>query len=288
MSCTQIRDLVAWLLVSLGLVEAKDRTSLLATLAGLTKHTARLMSAWKRDDVARLLALRNNLISLLMLLLQLSSDEVTEPTAPGDKSAGGEKRSTPPKDAEAGPVLEEDEEYQNQFALQLVVVLDSLKELISGCSDEMATMGLHDDDYVVTLYRRFRALISLSPLESQQGWHQTCFVLRSRACTQVLEALHLSLTSSNPGAEPTNEEAQRQLLFFCNSLRNAGMPHAVALRHIPSFSVLTPHFNEEVSYSQENLEHVIDDGTSLLSLLQARLARVEPSTTSLVSLPVLL
>ncbi|KAL3933695.1 MAG: hypothetical protein SGPRY_000170 [Prymnesium sp.] len=199
-SCAQMRDLIAWLLVSLGLVDEKKKYSLLATLAGLTRHTARLMSTWKQNDVTRLLTLRNNLASLLVQLLQLSSDELTDSSSTvGDLSSSDRQSRQPSRfsfEVNTGPGLEEDEEFANQVVLQLVLVLDSVKELVSGCSDEMATVGLHDEDDVVTL--------------------------------QILQALSLSLTSSNPGAEPTNEEAKRQLLFFCNSLRNTGMPQAVA------------------------------------------------------------
>ncbi|KAL3902818.1 MAG: hypothetical protein SGPRY_011909, partial [Prymnesium sp.] len=258
------RDLFAWLLVSLGIVQEDNRIKLLATLVNLAKHTARLMSSWRKDDVARLLTLRNHVIALLALLMQLSSDQRSDASADGKA-----KTSKKIYETEAATAIEE-EEYASQVALQLVVVLDAVKELASSCSDEMATVGLQDEEDVVTLYRRFRALISLAPLESPQGWQQACTTLRSRACAQVLQALHLSLTSANPGGEPTNDEARRQLLFFCNTLRNAAMPHAVPVRHMPSFSVLTPHFNEEVSYSEENLTNVIADGTSLLSLLQAR------------------
>ncbi|KAL3933773.1 MAG: hypothetical protein SGPRY_000137 [Prymnesium sp.] len=224
-----VRDLLAWLLISLGLVEEGKRATLVATLAGLAKQTARLMSSWKSTDVVQLVAVRNHLISLLVLLQRISSDQLTDSPSPTDDTSPDVKDQTPPSAGQAGavPMSEDDQEYSNEVAIQLVVVLDSVKDLISGCSDEMATVGLHDDDYVVTLYRRFRALISLAPLESPQGWQQACTTLRSRACAQVLQALHLSLTSANPGAEPTNDEARRQLLFFCNSLRNATMPHAV-------------------------------------------------------------
>ena len=36
----------------------------------------------------------------------------------------------------------------------------------------------------------------------------------------VLRSLHRSLNSSNPGAEPSNDEARRQLVVFCNSLHH--------------------------------------------------------------------
>ena len=87
---------------------------------------------------------------------------------------------------------------------------------------------------------------------------------------QALEALRRTLATSTPGGEPQNAEAKRQLLFFCNSLRNRWLPEPRPVRHMHPFSSFTPHYAEDVSYSFDALKSVGDEGVNLESLLQAR------------------
>jgi len=73
--------------------------------------------------------------------------------------------------------------------------------------------------------------------------------LLQRNAGTVLAALSRTLTTSNPGGEPRNEEARRQLIFFCNSLHNRDLrqpPPVTAMRSLTSF---TPYFAEDVTYA---------------------------------------
>ena len=65
---------------------------------------------------------------------------------------------------------------------------------------------------------------------------------------RVMLALHRSCTSTNPGAEPENVEAKRQLVFFCNSLHNRRLRRPPTLPHMKSWSAFTPHYAEDVTY----------------------------------------
>lgn len=170
---------MGWLLVSLGLVEEGQSADFLATLTSLTKTTAHLMSSWKIKDVSQLLKVRNDLISLLVLLLQLSSIEEGEDFKTVAVRSSAPTSSTPPPLSGLSAVApveeweEGEEERANELAMPLAEVFDSIKELIAGISDELVTVGrMHDDNDIVTLYRRFRALVSLAPIESPQGWRQ--------------------------------------------------------------------------------------------------------------------
>ena len=54
----------------------------------------------------------------------------------------------------------------------------------------------------------------------------------------MLAVLHRSLTTANPGGEPRNEEAKRQLLFFANSLFNTTMSKPPPVARMKSWSGL--------------------------------------------------
>ena len=48
-------------------------------------------------------------------------------------------------------------------------------------------------------------------------------------------------------------EAQRQLLFFCNSLHNRRLRPPPPVRRMKSWSAFTPHYGEDVTYSMGQL-----------------------------------
>ena len=89
------------------------------------------------------------------------------------------------------------------------------------------------------------------------------------AARRVLRLLTAAFSSQSPGAEPRNEEAKRQLISFCSSLRNTTLPAPPPLRQMRSVTSFTPHFAEEVSYSMQALEAAGDDNTTMLAILRA-------------------
>ncbi|MBA0698406.1 hypothetical protein Goari_021895, partial [Gossypium aridum] len=66
---------------------------------------------------------------------------------------------------------------------------------------------------------------------------------------------------------PLNSEARRRITFFVNSLF-MNMASAPKVSNMRSFSVLTPHYNEEVVYSDEELNKENEDGVSTLFYLK--------------------
>ncbi len=91
----------------------------------------------------------------------------------------------------------------------------------------------------------------------------------SLATLEAARVLARAFQTANPGSEPSNEEAKRQLIGFATSLRHRGLSQnpPPPLRHMKSFSSFTPHFAEDVSYSVSALEST-ELETSLLAFFQ--------------------
>ncbi|KAJ8567933.1 hypothetical protein K7X08_020655 [Anisodus acutangulus] len=66
---------------------------------------------------------------------------------------------------------------------------------------------------------------------------------------------------------PTYLDARCQITFFANSLFMK-MPDAPRVRNMLSFSVLTPYYNEDVLYSDEEINKENEDGITTLFYLQ--------------------
>ncbi|KAK8500612.1 hypothetical protein V6N12_038571 [Hibiscus sabdariffa] len=80
--------------------------------------------------------------------------------------------------------------------------------------------------------------------------------------------LHLLLTVKESATDvPLNSEARRRITFFANSLF-MNMRSAPKVSNMRSFSVLTPHYKEEVLYSIEELKKENEDGISILFYLK--------------------
>merc|ERR1712185_373917 len=83
--------------------------------------------------------------------------------------------------------------------------------------------------------------------------------LNKPSTRSALAALVRTLATANPGGEPVNEEAKRQLLFFTNSLYNSRLatpPSILTMRSLTSF---TPYYAEDVEYTYEALKRVEDE-----------------------------
>ncbi|KAL2466485.1 Callose synthase 12 [Abeliophyllum distichum] len=85
---------------------------------------------------------------------------------------------------------------------------------------------------------------------------------------QHVRRLHTILTSKDSILKiPENHEARRRISFFSNSLF-MNIPQASSTEKMMAFSVLTPYYDEEVLYSEEQLQNVNEDGISILYYLQ--------------------
>ena len=65
----------------------------------------------------------------------------------------------------------------------------------------------------------------------------------------VLSELYKAFSTTNPGGEPRNAEAKRQLLFFANSLHNRRLAPPPPVAQMRTWSAFTPHYAEDVKYS---------------------------------------
>ncbi|KAJ8457794.1 hypothetical protein OPV22_030720 [Ensete ventricosum] len=84
---------------------------------------------------------------------------------------------------------------------------------------------------------------------------------------EQIKRLYLLLTVKEKAMDiPTNLEARRRISFFATSLF-MDMPSAPKVRNMLSFSVMTPYYMEEVTFSHEEL-HSSQDGASILSYMQ--------------------
>ncbi|KAF8408909.1 hypothetical protein HHK36_004979 [Tetracentron sinense] len=84
---------------------------------------------------------------------------------------------------------------------------------------------------------------------------------------EKIKRLLLLLTVRDTAMEvPVNLEARRRISFFATSLF-MDMPSAPKIRNMLSFSVMTPHYMEEVNYSMNELDSS-QDGVSIIFYMQ--------------------
>ncbi|GMJ00719.1 glucan synthase-like 7, callose synthase 7, Arabidopsis thaliana glucan synthase-like 7 [Hibiscus trionum] len=92
--------------------------------------------------------------------------------------------------------------------------------------------------------------------------------VKSEFWSEKVNRLHLLLTVKESATDvPLNSEARRRITFFANSLF-MNMRSAPKVSNMRSFSVLTPHYKEEVLYSIKELEKDNEDGVSILFYLK--------------------
>ena len=89
--------------------------------------------------------------------------------------------------------------------------------------------------------------------------------LANTTCACLLRALN----NSNPGGQPRSAEAQRQLMFFCNSLRFTSLETPSPVAQVRSWTALVPYYAEDVKYRLEDLTKPLEDEKTLFSLIVA-------------------
>ena len=113
------------------------------------------------------------------------------------------------------------------------------------------------------LARELRGLLYLDPKRVAANLHKVV------AQPQVLLSLHRALTTTNPGGEPDNGEAVRQLVFFANSLHNRRLCQPPPVPLMKSWTCFTPHYQEEVACTMGGLHATTEDNASLLTILKS-------------------
>ena len=272
----QTRDLTCWLLVALGITSEDQKAELLDVSTHLLEHAASMLRTRNTLLVQLLKEFRQRAVDAISELSKWRK-ELMDPTYPeGDaKSDAGTASSF----------------FVVRFEEALSAALDAFKALLAGSTGEVDVAKSKSVSKVLEAYTRLRTLIMLQGrYDPDAGGEAIADVLRTPACGEVLRALQRSLNTDNPGGQPRTAEAKRQLLFFCNSLRNRWMPASATVRRMRSMTSFTPHYAEDVTYSEKqlkNLEHR-DDGVNLESLLRSLFAeewsnlceRVRPESES--------
>jgi len=132
-----------------------------------------------------------------------------------------------------------------------------------GFGERIAFEAMADE---LEIYGRLRRLLRIELLGDAAQLTQALLNLSKESSRTVLAALTQCLATANPGGEPVNEEAKRQLVFLCNSLYNRRLHKPPPVAHMKSFTSLTPYYSEDVEYTWAALKKV-DDDVDLHSLL---------------------
>ena len=185
-----------------------------------------------------------------------------------------------------------------QDALPLITeVLQNVGDVFRGeevshnASEDLAKSA-HSHDAVqdeVEVYSQLRKLVRLDVFSSSfDTILHAIQALQDDDAVAVLEALTRCLTSPNPGGQPVNDEATRQLVYFSNSLHNSRLMQPPNVQRMKSITSFTPYYAEDVLYTEADLyrkkrqvqqgdtskgevvrEVTEEDEVTLLDLLQA-------------------
>ena len=136
---------------------------------------------------------------------------------------------------------------------QLTHVLEKTKALFVGHGSGSSEITISSSTQAtVELYRRLRRLVRIDLLADASVRARALENLAEPAMGIVLASLLGALTSASPGAEPRNREAQRQLMFFCNSLHNRALTKPPPVTEMRSVTSFTPHYSEEAKPRSES------------------------------------
>lgn len=160
-------------------------------------------------------------------------------------------------------LLANKKEDQDEVAIVLLNMLEIVTRDIM--EDEAPSMleSTHGGSYGVDK--------GMTPLDQQYkffGALQFPMTSKTDAWKEKIKRLQLLLTEKESAMDvPSNLEARRRISFFSNSLF-MDMPPAPKVRNMLSFSVLTPYYKEDVTFSIDHLEETNEDGVSILFYLQ--------------------
>nr|POF25394.1 callose synthase 1 [Quercus suber] len=152
---------------------------------------------------------------------------------------------------------------------QVVIVLLNMLEIVTRDILEEEVNSLAESSHGAYYGKDEEGM---KPLDQQyQFFGELGFPVKqeTEAWKEKIKRLHLLLTVKESAMDvPSNLEARRRISFFSNSLF-MDMPPAPKVRNMLSFSVLTPYYAEDVLFSINDLENLIEeDGVSILFYLQ--------------------
>ncbi|KAI6687102.1 hypothetical protein NL676_023930 [Syzygium grande] len=155
---------------------------------------------------------------------------------------------------------------------RVVKVLQDIFELVTQ------DMMIHGDRILDILdasqqkedeYPYFSERIEPELFESAAGKDSVHFPLPdSGPLNEQIKRFYLLLTVKDAAVDvPFNLEARRRISFFATSLF-MDMPSAPTVRNMLSFSVLTPHYMEDINYSMKELLHSSQEEVSIIHYMK--------------------
>lgn len=148
-------------------------------------------------------------------------------------------------------------------------VRDKLRNVTHGLKNLLKDTGVDPDGREV-----LDRLTFLGSMENGFFWDDSYASTQLDECSKnvtfkaVLKKMQGLVCMHPDDAEPKSKEVKRRLTFFVNSLF-MDMPEAPSIHDMFSWNVLTPYYNEDVTYSKADLERRTEElGVSTLLYLQ--------------------
>jgi 1,3-beta-glucan synthase len=167
------------------------------------------------------------------------------------------------------------ETHGARLARALHDVLLAVRELCSFALEQdgrWSSLNNQRKYRVSQLYSSLLDIVSADALRDVDHLTKVAAAATTDLSKTTCAALLRSFQSSNPGGQPRSEEAQRQLMFFCNSLRFTSLKTPSPLAQVRSWTALTPYYAEDVKYRQSELVTPLEDEKTLFSLIVATFA----------------
>ncbi|OMP07652.1 Glycosyl transferase, family 48 [Corchorus olitorius] len=157
-------------------------------------------------------------------------------------------------------ILMEDDEDDKVFKTRITIALQDIMEtiMLDVMINDKSTVGVDQNrNQVYQKYNRRQRFTKINITD-----------IKDKFWSEKVHRLRLLFTVKESGTNvPMNSEARRRLTFFANSLF-MNMRSAPKVTNMRSFSVLTPHYKEDVIYSEQELNKENEDGVSILFYLK--------------------
>ena len=243
----QTRDLLLWVFVRLGVIPMQTRMMVMSSVSELVALEAKYL-LYRHGSEERAKNMRKSVATFLQFLLDGLIDARTQQ---------GESES----EASLGP-----SKFAKDLALQVTHMLRKLKLHFLDAFETRHVASATDKAYreCVDAWEGLQQLVTPS---EQAIDHALSHATGRSDVLKVVRVLYRSFFSVNPGGEPRNLEAKRQLLFFSNSLFNTTLSKPPPVGQMKSWSAMTPHYAEDVTYSMKALREEKEGANGSLQML---------------------
>ena len=219
----QAHDMICYVFVAiLGVVDAKDRVKFTELIQSLTDLISLSVSEHSRA-ITWLSYIRQAMLKMTSAFVEAKKSGQTSDT--------------------------------RQVRAHIEDVLEYIVADIAKDREREATVQMQTNSLIVRTCDNLKMILKLDRLDNSAAAHAAA---TSRDGSQVLQQLHLNLTTANPAGEPSSDEAKDVLRFFIASLSDVKMPNAVSVREMPMVSTMTPVYGEEVRTTLDTLTSAVD------------------------------